>query len=138
MDTPNGLTERLRHALAIRPGAPGLVVVAALLVAAATGRPVTSADWFWPACAAVTVLAVLLNTARQDFWRRVQIRDHQHRMDTANALLNEHPPAVGAPEVITGSIRELGDLVQRFGHQLDDLLTEVHAETHPGEQRRHA
>jgi hypothetical protein len=127
MHTRNGLMDRLLDAVAIRPAAPGLVLVAALLTMAALGWSGTSAVWFWPACATLVVLVVGLNTAREDFWRRVAGHEHKQRMSTANALLNEHPTA-GPDDEISGSIRELGGLVERVGRRLDDLLAEVHAE----------
>jgi ABC-type nickel/cobalt efflux system permease component RcnA len=136
MDTGNGLTERLLGAVATRPAAPGLAVVAVLLIAAGSGWSVLSVDWFWPACAALIVLAVVMNAVRQDLWRRVQTHEHQQRMGTANDLLNEHSAAV-EPDRITGSIRELGGLVEKFGHKLDDLLAEVHAENAAAQQGQH-
>ena len=134
MDTGNGLTQRLLTAVAIRPAAPGLVVVAGLLGVAASGWRVTSVTWFWPAGTAMVLLAVGMNTVRQDVWRRVQSHGHKQRMDTANALLNDHTEP---EEKISGSIRELGGLVERFGHKLDDLLAEVHAEKSSADQRSH-
>jgi|tagenome__1003787_1003787.scaffolds.fasta_scaffold20849846_2 hypothetical protein len=136
MDTRNRLIERLRAAAAARPAAPGLVLVAALLAAALGGWTVTSVTWFWPAWAALLVLAIGMNTVRQDVRRRALNREHQQRMDTANALLNEQPPVHPQPE-LTGSIRELGGLVERFGHKLDDLLAEVHTEKSAAEPRSH-
>ena len=128
MHTRNGLMDRLLDAVAIRPAAPGLILVAALLVMAAFGWTGTSATWFWPACATLVVLLVVLNTAREDFWRRVARHEHKQRMATANAVLNDHPTA-GPDDEISGSIRELGGLVERVGRRLDDLLVEVQAET---------
>jgi hypothetical protein len=136
MDTRNGVTERLLSALAIRPAAPGLALVAVLTLAAVLNWPMTTVTWFWPTCAAVTVLTVLLNTGRQDVLRRVQGYRHQQRMDTANALLNDQVPATDPEEEITGSIRELGGVVERFGHKLDDLLAEVHTEKSSADQRQ--
>jgi ABC-type nickel/cobalt efflux system permease component RcnA len=126
-------TERLIAAVAVRPAAPGLMVVVGLLGVAISGWRVTSAAWFWPACAALMLLAVVLNTIRQDVWRRVQSHEHKHRMDTANALLNDENSAGSTRELAT--LRELGSLVERFGHKLDDLLAEVHAEKSSAEQR---
>jgi len=137
MDTRTGLTKRLLAALAIRPAAPGLILVVGLAVLAVSGRPVTSVVWFWPVCTGLLVLAVVMNAAHQDIWRRLQGREHKQRMDTANALLNEHPPIVEPEPEITGSIRELGGLVKRFGHKLDDLLAEVHTEKSSAEHRPH-
>jgi hypothetical protein len=129
------LAQRLLGAVAIRPAAPGLLLVVALVAIAISGWTVTSVTWFWPAVAVVVVVPVLLNAARQDVWRRVQSHEHKQRMNTANALLNDHPPATGPATDLTGSIRELGALVERFGLTLDDLLAEVHAEKSAAEQR---
>ena len=128
-------TERLIAAVAVRPAAPGLLVVVGLLGVAISGWRVTSAAWFWPSCAALMLLAVVLNTIRQDVWRRVQRHEHKQRMDTANALLNDENSAGSTRELAT--LRELGSLVERFGHKLDDLLAEVHAEKSSAEQRSH-
>ena len=129
------LAQRLLSAVAIRPAAPGLLLVVALLAVAISGWTVTSVAWFWPAVAVVVVVPVLLNTARQDVWRRLQRHEHKQRMNTANALLNDHPPTTEPSADLTGSIRELGALVQRFGLTLDDLLAEVHAEKTAADQR---
>ena len=136
MDTRNGLTDRLPAAMAARPAAPGLVLVIGLLAAAIGGWTVLSATWFWPAATVLVVLAVGSNTVRQAVQRRRQTREHKQQMDTANALLNDHPPAEQEPE-LSGSIRELGGLVERFGHKLDDLLAEVHTEKSAAEPRPH-
>ena len=129
MHTRNGLSARLLGALAIRPAGPGLVLVAGLLAVAISGWPAPSVPWFWPAAATFVVLAVVLNTAQQELRRRAQARRHRQRMDTANALLNDRPAVVEAEPEIAASIRELGGRVESFGHKLDDLLAEVHAET---------
>ena len=134
MHTRNGLMDRALDAVAIRPAAPGLMLVVALLVIAAAGWPMTSAAWFWPTCATAVVLLVVGNTVRDDFWRRVARHEHKQRMATANALLNEHP-TTGPEDEISGSIRELGGLVERVGHRLDDLLAEVHAENRTAGQK---
>ena len=135
MDTRNGMTERLLAAAATRPAVPGLVLVAGILLAAGSGWTVTSVTWFWPSVTAVVLLAVVLNTGRQDVLRRIQAHQHQQRMDTANALLNDQVPTPEPEAEITGSIRELGGLVERFGHKLDDLLAEVHTEKSAADQR---
>ncbi|HST85602.1 MAG TPA: hypothetical protein VLL08_27940 [Kineosporiaceae bacterium] len=137
MDTRNGLGVRLLSALAMRPAGPGLVLVAGVLAVAASGEPLTTVPWFWPAGTAIVVLAVAMNAARQDIRRRVQARRHRQRMDTANALLNDRPSLIESETEITGSIRELGWLVEGFGHKLDDLLTEVHDEKSTADQRLH-
>src|SRR4051794_24934808 len=134
MDTRNRLTQRLPAAVAARPSAPGLLLVAGLLAAAIGGWTVTSGAWFWPACAVLRVLAIGTNAIRQDVLRRVHRREHCQRMDTANALLNDRAPVEPEPE-LTGSIRELGGLVERFGHKLDDLLAEVHTEKSAADPR---
>ena len=126
-------TERLIAAAAVRPAAPGLVVVVGLVGVAVSGWRVTSAAWFWPTCAALMLLVVVLNTIRQDVLRRVQSHQHKQRMDTANALLNDESATGSVREL--ASLRELGSLVERFGHKLDDLLAEVHAEKSSAEQR---
>jgi hypothetical protein len=129
------LAQRLLGAVAIRPAAPGLLLVVALVAIAISGWTVTSVAWFWPAVAVVVVLPLLLNAARQDVWRRMQSHEHKQRMNTANALLNEHPPAAEPAGDLTGSIRELGARVERFGLTLDELLAEVHAEKTAADQR---
>jgi hypothetical protein len=128
MDTRNGVSARLLGAVAIRPAGPGLVLVAGLLAIAITGWPATSVPWLWPVCTVLVVMAVVINTARQDVSRRAQTRRHQQRLATANALLNDRPPPIEPDDEIIGSIRELGGQVERFGHKLDDLLSEAHAE----------
>jgi hypothetical protein len=75
----------------------------------------------------LVLLTIGMNTVRQDVLRRVQSHAHKQRMDTANALLNDQPTPEPEPD-LSGSIRELGGLVERFGHKLDDLLAEVHTE----------
>lgn len=141
MNTRNVLerlpTERLLGAVANRPAGPGLMLVVGLLAVAISGWTVTSAAWFWPTCAVVVVLAVAVNAVCQDVRRRVQTRHHKQRMDTANALLNDHLAFVEPEKKITGSIRELGGLVERFGQKLDELLTEVHSEKSSADQRPH-
>ena len=137
MDTRNGLSARLLGALAMRPAGPGLVLVAGLLAIAVSGQPVTTVPWFWPAGTAIVVLAVVMNAARQDVRRRGQARRHRQRMDTANALLNDRPSLPDSEPEIVGSIRELGWLVEGFGHKLDDLLTEVHVEKSAADHRSH-
>jgi hypothetical protein len=137
MHTPNGLTHRLLHAVSIRPAAPGLAITVGLLIAAVAGWTVTDATWFWPVCAGLVVLAVLLNTGRRE--GRLLLRSYQHtqRMNVANGLLNHHPAAVRNEDEVTGSIRELGGLVERFGQRLDDLLAEVHAEKQSASAKQH-
>ena len=135
MDTRNGLTEQFLAAVAARPAAPALALVGGLLAAAIGGWTPASAAWVWPACTVLMVLAIGLNAVRQDVLRRVTGREHKQQMDTANALLNDHPPATEPEPELSGSIRELGSLVERFGHKLDDLLAEVHAEKSAAEPR---
>ncbi len=135
MDTRNGLSARLLSGLAIRPAGPGLVLVVALLAVAVSGQSMTSVTWFWPACAALVVLAVVINAIRQDIRRHLQARQHRQRMDTANTLLNDRPSLADSEAEISGSLRELGGLVEVFGHKLDDLLAEVHAEKSAAELR---
>jgi hypothetical protein len=137
MHTPNGLTHRLLHAVSIRPAVPGLVVVVGLLLIAVCGWTITAATWFWPVCAGLIVSAVLINTGRRDAWRRIRSYQHNQRMIVANGLLNHHPVAVRTEDEITGSIRELGGLVERFGQRLDDLLTEVHTEKQSAAPKQH-
>jgi hypothetical protein len=135
--TQRGSTHRLLHAVAIRPAVPGLVVVACLLVLAASGWTVSSAPWVWPTCAGLIVAAVLINLGGHDAWRRVRSYQHTQRMIVANGLLSTHPAAVRSEDEITGSIRELGGLVERFGQRLDDLLAEVHAENQAAAAKQH-
>jgi hypothetical protein len=137
MDTRNGLSLRLLGALAMRPAGPGLILVAGVLALAVSGEPLTTAPWFWPATTTIVVLMVVMNTAWQDIRRRVHARRHQRRMYTANTLLNDRPSLLDSEIEITGSIRELGWLVEGFGHKLDDLLTEVHDEKSAADQRSH-
>jgi hypothetical protein len=141
MDTRNRVSEPVLDGLTFPPAAPGMLLLAGLLAVTISGWTVTSADWFWPACAALAVLTVILSTVRHEMWRRARSRQHAQRMHMANAILNDRLAFVEPVDEIDNSldfvqpideigrsIREIGDLVERFGHKLDDLLTEVHTE----------